>query len=168
MVEYSSLKAASEHTSIKKELLALGALDVKQESAIQKAIKESKISVTHNNNDIDTLIKQFVDKAQDWANSKLTAKMTAEWGNFLKGPGVKDALAKEGIDIAKQVDNMHKADKAQREGPVFHADIKRISMTDFMGVQGTLDISFSSMDDGIWIVEGSNGSGVSRTAQWKN
>jgi hypothetical protein len=37
----------------------------------------------------------------------------------------------------------------------------RITMCDFMGVQGDLTIDFSDLADGVWVMEGENGAGKS-------
>lgn len=44
---------------------------------------------------------------------------------------------------------------------VFNGDLKKVSMQNFMGVEGVRTIDYSAMSDGVWYVQGDNGSGKS-------
>ncbi len=41
-----------------------------------------------------------------------------------------------------------------KEGTLFEGEIAKLTMNNFLGIQGTLDIDFADMKDGIWIMEG--------------
>uniref|UniRef100_A0A6B2KYN9 RecF/RecN/SMC N-terminal domain-containing protein n=1 Tax=Arcella intermedia TaxID=1963864 RepID=A0A6B2KYN9_9EUKA len=66
------------------------------------------------------------------------------------------------VDVGKSiVDSVHTSTPVGNEGQTFTAEIQTLIMENFMSVQGKLEISFASLNDGIWIIDGSNGSGKS-------
>ncbi len=133
MVEYSKSVTSAQHEQTKKKLLAAGALDIKQESAIQRVVKDSKVTVSHN--DINDVIDKFVKNMKD-SLSNTKAKQGKEFLSVLQDPKLYAAIVKEGKDIAKEVDSMNQIAKVEREGPAFSADIHRLVLKDFLGVQG--------------------------------
>ncbi len=50
---------------------------------------------------------------------------------------------------------------ASTDGAVFDADIKTITIQNFLGVQGRIVIPFGGMEDGVWFIDGANGAGKS-------
>eukprot|EP01114_Cavostelium_apophysatum_P016743 TRINITY_DN4822_c0_g1_i1.p1 TRINITY_DN4822_c0_g1~~TRINITY_DN4822_c0_g1_i1.p1 ORF type:complete len:1079 (+),score=321.61 TRINITY_DN4822_c0_g1_i1:140-3376(+) len=159
MVQYTSAKTPQQKEEIRRRLLNIGVLDVKQESVIEKVIKDAGIQVASAN--IEDLIDKFVASVAESVDKH--KKQGKEWDSFLQNRTEREKLVHKGKEIVQAVNRSKEAahPSLEREGAVFHADITRVKMTDFMGVQGTLEINISDLQDGVWTLEGSNGSGKS-------
>lgn len=68
-------------------------------------------------------------------------------------------LLATGKEIVRSVRSTSKDPSS--EGAVFRGDITSLTLTDFMGVQGSLTFPLGDLQEGIWLVEGANGSGKS-------
>lgn len=72
----------------------------------------------------------------------------------------KKLLIKLGNDIIDTVKRSTKETDLST-GKTFDGKIKSISIENFLGVQDEITFDFSKMRDGVWFIEGENGSGKS-------
>lgn len=59
------------------------------------------------------------------------------------------------------IDEYHSKDTNSDDSRLFVAEIAKITMNNFMGVKGRLTINLESLEPGIWLVRGKNGTGKS-------
>ncbi|PRP88836.1 hypothetical protein PROFUN_00304 [Planoprotostelium fungivorum] len=145
----------------RKRLLEAGALGVQQESLLRRTLKKNSRKMIGRETDILSNIENFVKNVKNIISKSKTKNLT-DLKNFFGEEGTVDQMIGLGKDIVHIVnDERNTAREADRAGPVFVGNLREISMSNFMGVQGELKISFEEMKDGIWVMEGKNGSGKS-------
>lgn len=166
MVQYDDLFVTpQQHQALADELLELGVLGVKKDVQIIDAIKnpgtESAINGQQNKK-IDDLLDEFTNHVHTTyveAQSRKKSKTTMRFDGLLDNKDKIGALTELGKSFVAD-SRVQSIDK--HEGKAFDGSLSALTITDFMGVQGTLHIDFKSMNDGIWIIEGANGSGKSQ------
>eukprot|EP00912_Choanoflagellata_sp_UC4_P002303 UC4_evm5s1447 len=134
-----------EYIELRKKLFSLGALNVRQ--------KSEKKEISWNNYTDGNLhelgVKQsaaiYIDSMDDFSTSD------------------KEALKDITSDIISCVDGETNADDLQDELSVdiFHGELAKITLENFLGVKGLKSLHISDMEDGIWYIVGPNGSGKS-------
>lgn len=166
MVQYEDLFVSPEvHQALVDELLALGVLGVKKDVQIVDAIKNPNTTgaiQSAETKKIDDLLDEFTNHVHATfveAQSRKRGKSALRFEGLLDN---KDKLATltamgKALVADSRVQSVNK-----HEGKPFDGTLARLTITNFMGVQGELSIDFKDMNDGIWIIEGANGSGKSQ------
>lgn len=166
MVQYDDLFVTpQQHQTLVDELLELGVLGVKKDVQIMGAIKNPNADSAFNSQQskkIDDLLEEFTRHVHATfveTQSRKKSKTGLRFEGLLDKADKIGALTKLGktlvADSRVQSIDLH-------EGTAFDGTLRNLTITDFMGVQGTVHIDFSDMNDGIWIIEGANGSGKSQ------
>lgn len=150
MVHYGTKKSLPEQELIKQRLLKIGALDVRKESVIDKVIKDSKIAVTNSSNNVEDLIVKFVDDVYRTIDTR--KKYGKEFENLLKTAKEREELIKKGREFVKAVNKIHTLQQVEKDGAAFDGELSKLVMTDFLGIQGTLELDLNSMRNGIWVL----------------
>lgn len=175
-IQYSgSRMASSHHDAIKQSLLQLGANAVFKESDIVASLKESGeqlASKLGKQQSVEEQIRVFaesvresfaerVKKQQAAAPKKRVSKTvpaSQKWEHFLLNDEMFAKLVEEGLKIVRDA----KADSDSHVGgTAFDGRLARISMTNFMGIRGTIEIPLINLPRGIWLIDGDNGAGKS-------
>jgi DNA repair exonuclease SbcCD ATPase subunit len=140
-VIFTDMATPEDREQVKNRLLECGVLTVKEESVIEKAIREQDVTGVAQVGSVIDLIDTFVERTLS-SDLKLDPK----------------ALAEIGKRIVTQV-NAETA--AVGDGVSFNGDIVRITMENFLGVQAETVIDIGSLAPGMWFLEGPNGAGKS-------
>lgn len=166
MVQYDDLFVTpQQHQALADELLELGVLSVKKDVQIMDAIKNPSTESAINsqlNKKIDDLLEEFTNHVHTTyleAQSRKKTKTAMKFDGLLDNKDKIGALTELGKSFVAE-SRVQSIDK--HEGKAFDGSLSALTITDFMGVQGTLHIDFKGMNDGIWIIEGANGSGKSQ------
>lgn len=144
MIQYKESHTLQQRMDIKNKFLEKGALLVKEESTLSKIIKQSKEVVTSTS--ILELISKFI--------ARLKKKMGKK--NLPFDIKKEDQLLKIGKKIVSKIE---KDFPVYDPNQVFQADLKTLTIENFLGVQGRKELDFSKMENGIWKIEGPNGAG---------
>lgn len=137
MIEYGGPITSSQHDENKKKLLKLGVLDVKRESIVQRAVKTSSFAVSNKDVNSDKLVDTFVHHVRSsLASTKL--KQGKEWQLFFDNDKMLNLVISKGKQIMNNVQKVHESNQIQKEGPIFVADLHKLVISDFLGVQGNI------------------------------
>lgn len=135
---------------IKDKLIKAGALQVKKHSIVVRRINQAetksyKISQPEKINHLsfDDLIPEYLSLFDLSSNLEF-----------------KELLINKGREVMRNV-----ATKLGSASPIggnmFHAKLQSVTIENFLGIQGLIELNLSTMDDGVWFIEGNNGSGKS-------
>lgn len=143
---YSSTVTEDEYATDVATLEKWGAIQVRKESVIEKAItKAAEATAEVQAINIQTtadLVPYFVNEALD-QDSQLDRQQAIDYG----------------INLIRRVNERFQ--DVSDTGAIFEADIMWIYIQNFMGVQGPQLLRFDELTDGIWYLEGENGAGKS-------
>eukprot|EP01127_Copromyxa_protea_P023290 TRINITY_DN8687_c0_g1_i6.p1 TRINITY_DN8687_c0_g1~~TRINITY_DN8687_c0_g1_i6.p1 ORF type:complete len:991 (+),score=177.60 TRINITY_DN8687_c0_g1_i6:317-3289(+) len=151
--------------SMRDKLLEGGARSVRKtfETRISSKRKSAKIREEKKVNDISVVMADYL----NYVHNKIRVTGSKKFPTFLElleNPKTYKEILEIGKSITNEV-NKQQSDNSDIEsvlsGPTFPAQLKSVSISNFLGVQGTIEIPFSDLQDGIWIIEGANGSGKS-------
>jgi DNA repair exonuclease SbcCD ATPase subunit/predicted phosphodiesterase len=124
-------------------LTSMGALQVRGESVVEKAIREHVVDVgSVESVTAEGLVESFV-------KSVLTDESQL----------IPDAVVALGKGIIREVNAL--ANTISASGSIFDGQIAKVTMENFLGVQGKIEVSFADMVSGVWYIEGQNGHGKS-------
>jgi Tfp pilus assembly pilus retraction ATPase PilT len=92
---------------------------------------------------------------------KKMTPLQQKWQQFLAVDSNYQALLAKGRQVIRDAKGVAGDDGGASSGAAFHATLSKLTMTNFMGIQGTVEIPLAGMKNGIWLIEGDNGSGKS-------
>jgi DNA repair exonuclease SbcCD ATPase subunit len=142
-VIYDDVVTQESHEQTQQKLEALGALQVRKESVIEKAIRSHEVDIGEvKSTNAEGLVEPFVKQVLS-EDSQLIPASVIEVG---KG-------------IIKEVNE--KFQDVADTGLIFEAELKRVTIENFLGVQGEIVIDFDEIKSGVWFLEGENGAGKS-------
>ena len=149
-----SVKDLREYDRARKLLLELGASNVRR--AIQTLNSQRRDSAKRTETPgqpKEIQIHKFSDLIADYVAYRSTSGELAE---------SQEKLAEIGKKLMQDVDHQQESRDFKT---VFEADLKRISIENFLGVGDLQVIDMDSLPDGIWYIQGPNGSGKSTIAE---
>lgn len=158
-IMYKDQIRSQQHEEIKKQLLLNGILDVKKESIIETIVKKSKIQI-ENKQTMENVINQYLNHIKNNIDYNKSKTKNKEISTIFESKDKIDKIMEIGRGIIERVGKIQEEREIQT-GPVFVADIHKITIKNFLGVQGTLELVMSQLSDGIWIIQGNNGAGKS-------
>jgi DNA repair exonuclease SbcCD ATPase subunit/DNA repair exonuclease SbcCD nuclease subunit len=143
-VVYDDVVTAEEHELLCTGLRAIGVIDVKKESVVERSIREQ---------DVEVIGGAPSARVADLVDPFVAATLPAD--SVLK----REDVVAFGRDIVERI-NAQGQDVADT-GRVFVADPPLLIAQNFMGVQARLELDFTSLPDGLWFCEGRVGAGKS-------
>ncbi len=138
---------------IQQELLELGAIEVKKQSLpfVSLPVQFQKLNPLQQTTTIQqehlwnsaTMLESYLDHV-------FGAVIPIEWKKVLleKGKTVMQSITKNTTSLISP-------------GATFEANIKTIVIENFLGIQEAIQMDMDQMSDGIWLLQGTNGSGKS-------
>jgi recombinational DNA repair ATPase RecF len=158
-----------EHDDWKKQLHQAGALMVFKETDSMKNLRETgkqldmKIKKQQSIEEQVTLFaeharKLLTDKPEGTKKKKAKTPLQAKWEVFLAVDSNFKSILEKGLQTVRDTKQTAEGISA---GAGFNATLKKLTMTNFMGIQGTVEVPLGIMKNGIWLIEGDNGSGKS-------
>jgi len=159
MIKFEQPKPFSVFQELREKLVNLGCVDVRRENAIEKVIKNPyQPTHTPTHHDIPMILEQYV-KSVDKALKGDDKEQKSVQQIFENEEKLKILLA-EGLDILKDV-NDRTLQLSSRLSNIFDGDLASIKIEGFMSFSDPVEIRIKDMNDGIWMIEGENGSGKS-------
>eukprot|EP01117_Protostelium_nocturnum_P020830 TRINITY_DN961_c0_g1_i2.p1 TRINITY_DN961_c0_g1~~TRINITY_DN961_c0_g1_i2.p1 ORF type:complete len:934 (+),score=172.52 TRINITY_DN961_c0_g1_i2:1736-4537(+) len=157
MIQYSSAIGALDYEKHKKDLINMGALGVKQKSLFKNSIMSAKVSVEPVS--FEHTIEKYVKDVRISSLKNLIKKKDSLL-KVLEDSLLCEKLTEFGKKVVRTVNEIG-SEHNSKEGPNFLASIDNLKMINFMGIQNEMIIPFRELEDGIWLIEGNNGSGKS-------
>ena len=141
--------------SVQEKLLEAGAKSVRKHSVVVKKVKSSLTS--HQESTVDDE-KTFTGQSFE----DFVVKYVKQYAN-LSSLGIDSSFTEDIINIGKEIiAGVSKEGKTHLGmGDTFKASLKSITIQNFLGVQGSITFDIKDMENGVWYLEGSNGSGKS-------
>lgn len=140
-VIYDDIVTKESHEQVQQKLESLGALQVRKESVIEKAIRSHEVDIGEvKSTNAEGLVEPFVKQVLS-NDSQL----------------IPDSVIQIGKGIIKEVNE--KFQDVADTGLIFEADIKKLTIENFLGVQNEIVVDFDEIKSGVWFIEGANGAG---------
>eukprot|EP01122_Echinamoeba_exundans_P011161 TRINITY_DN433_c0_g2_i1.p1 TRINITY_DN433_c0_g2~~TRINITY_DN433_c0_g2_i1.p1 ORF type:complete len:963 (+),score=120.21 TRINITY_DN433_c0_g2_i1:558-3446(+) len=172
-VLYSGAKMSpSHHEELRQRFIEAGAHGVFKQSDVMTALREtgeqlaSKLQKQSSVEDqvrlfADSVRKAFLDRigSQKSVKRKKSTKTSSgsKWDHFLVDDTAFRSLVEFGVRLVRD-SNLSTSNPV---GSSFDGRLARLSMTNFMGIRGTVEIPLSNLPRGIWLIDGDNGAGKS-------
>lgn len=151
--------------NIREKLFQLGARSVYEEQVFRTILekKSGVVDIKHQN--LEDLLheyllqvrKEFLECYTEKAARRLT--ITKYYEHILVNDTLFQNLLEKGISVVRRMNDMIL--DSTKEGDSFHANLEKLTIENFLGVQGVLELPFGKLNDGIWSIEGKNGAGKS-------
>ena len=124
-----------DQNNLQKLLTDAKALSIRFERKFERVAMDTQEGEIDDN--IEVMLERNIDLFVDKQNGSDTHKDRLK--NYLKSH-----LETTSLDISHET---------------FVGDLKRVKMHNFLGIEGTVEVDYSKLDRGIWIIQGENGAG---------
>jgi hypothetical protein len=172
-VLYSGAKMSPRHhEQLKQQLIEAGAHGVFKQSDVLSALRETGeqlASKLQKQSSVEDQVRLFAESVRNTFREKSNLQkgspkrksskpsLSSKWDHFLLDDNSFHSLVDFGVRLVRE-SNVG-SDKSI--GASFEGRLARISMTNFMGIRGTVEIPLSTLPRGIWLIDGDNGTGKS-------
>ncbi|KAG2389110.1 hypothetical protein C9374_014510 [Naegleria lovaniensis] len=139
---------------IQDKLLEAGAKSVRKQSVVVRKVQSSLQ---------DKEVSKDADEKVGHLNFEdFVVKYVKQYAN-LSSMGVESKFVEDIIETGKEIiSTVTKQGKHHLNiGDTFKANLKSITIQNFLGIQGCITLDIKNMENGVWFLEGANGSGKS-------
>jgi predicted phosphodiesterase/recombinational DNA repair ATPase RecF len=159
MIEFAQPKPFSVFQELRERLVQLQCADVRRFHELEKVIKDPQTQ-THvpTEYDIPMILEQYVKSVDKLL--KVGDKEQKSVQQLFENEEKLKLLLAEGLEILKRVNDRTLASNSGLSH-IFDGDLACINIDGFMSFYDPVEIRVKDMSDGIWIIEGDNGSGKS-------